>query len=367
MKFLQPCLSVVLAISSTLFAQQAPTVHYVSNDPSVPADFNDAQAAADAAAGGDILVFAPTNISYGTLDIEKQLTIKGTGFGATENNIPLANAGRVIFGPIDVGAFNDQTISDAARNTIITGITTDSSIDIYSSGVLIDRCLVSSNININGVNDPATNVMIRRTEMARVDMQQDGTSVDIANCIFSAFSDSSADVDFIADIFHCILLSQGQSSEIQVGSFNIKQLDVRNCLFLGISSNNVRFTNWDTLSINNCFIFNWKTASQTPPQTLATFNTLYETTAETENIFTGSGFFGKEYELAQGSAAIGAGSDIGVPLDQNPNARDLGIYGGLFPWVVGAFPEGPRIEELLIIQSNNEAGLTFRIKASSQE
>jgi hypothetical protein len=73
------------------------TSHTVSNQPYLPAQFPSLQAAHDAAAAGDTLLVESTGISYGTLDVNKEIHIYGatslTGEGPRINALTITGSG----------------------------------------------------------------------------------------------------------------------------------------------------------------------------------------------------------------------------------------------------------------------------------
>jgi len=72
------CLAVITGFSQEIFL--------VDNRPGQPADFTDFQEAIDSVPAGSILYLAASNTNYGTVDLDKSMTIIGGGRFATENN-----------------------------------------------------------------------------------------------------------------------------------------------------------------------------------------------------------------------------------------------------------------------------------------
>lgn len=84
-KFLAFCLLISLAMGS--FA----TVHTVSNSPDSPGEFTSLQAAIDAATNGDTIYVAGSATSYGTIYLNRNLTLIGTGYNPQKDN-PLVSS-----------------------------------------------------------------------------------------------------------------------------------------------------------------------------------------------------------------------------------------------------------------------------------
>ncbi|MEO7081695.1 MAG: hypothetical protein ABIY71_09215, partial [Flavobacteriales bacterium] len=74
----------VLLLCACSFAAVAnATVYTVSNEPGYPAQYNNLQAAHDAAAGGDTLYVTPSATNYGDLSVDRAITVIGGGYGTS--------------------------------------------------------------------------------------------------------------------------------------------------------------------------------------------------------------------------------------------------------------------------------------------
>jgi hypothetical protein len=67
------------------------TVHTVSNNPDSPGEFNDLQSAIDAATNGDTLYVHGSPTNYGNINLNRSLTLIGTGYNPQKDN-PLVSS-----------------------------------------------------------------------------------------------------------------------------------------------------------------------------------------------------------------------------------------------------------------------------------
>ncbi|MDZ4822874.1 MAG: right-handed parallel beta-helix repeat-containing protein [Flavobacteriales bacterium] len=125
-------MSVAMLAASTLTA----TIHNVNNLSPNPGQYSTPSAAVAAAMSGDTLLLAGTGMSYGSFNVDKQLTILGPGW--------IVNGGGYS-GNAQVGTIALTTLS--AAGTKVMGLrlfqinTNDGLINIYT-GITVQRCVI---------------------------------------------------------------------------------------------------------------------------------------------------------------------------------------------------------------------------------
>lgn len=119
------------------------TVHTVCNTPGSIAQYADAQAAIDAAEAGDTIYLMASPTGYGTLSVNKQLTVIGAGTWLAENapqNGPYAQADWIDLGEFSGGStFLGLRINNAIRT-----------MNVVTANITIRHCIVRSVIGSTG-------------------------------------------------------------------------------------------------------------------------------------------------------------------------------------------------------------------------
>ncbi len=327
----------LLAFSFSTFAQ---TIRRVNNNSGVTGVnvYTTIQAAHDAANIGDIIYVEPTTTSYGGLNATKRLTIIGAGNSLSQNsNTPFDKRECSIAGII--------TFNTGTANSIITGIAfLGSSISIKDANITITKCYQIGGITLSA----ATN--------------SDGIAITLADntTISHCFETGNITGDF--KIFtsrvnwrhingtiiknnirlgtlHYLDYSTviNNTSNVGSGGWFLRDSDhniISNNIFTNVTYSNIlddptnsvgnTISNNLSLKCSNCNISNYLPSDNGNQNNINQSSVFVS--AESPGI-------DKEYQLAIGSPAIGAGSG-GV---------DCGAFGGSSPYILSGLPPYPII------------------------
>ena len=124
------------------------TILRVSNVPGSSAPYTSIQDAHDAASEGDTIMVDGSSISYGSIEIKKQLVLIGPGYWLTENGIISEGA--------TFARINNLTIAEGASGTIIQGFriweNLNDAMSIRANNCVITRCSITGgSANGNGI------------------------------------------------------------------------------------------------------------------------------------------------------------------------------------------------------------------------
>ena len=118
-RFSVPAISLVILLSiltiQSLSAQQTLTADNNYNAPTGPNMFTSVQAAVNAASDGDIIQVQPSPVAYGSVVIDRQVTLQGIGFNLNKD-IPITS----VMG--DITLRNNAGNSNDADGTVIIGL-----------------------------------------------------------------------------------------------------------------------------------------------------------------------------------------------------------------------------------------------------
>lgn len=310
---------------------------YLDNDPAHPADYRTFAEAHDAASDGDVIVVAPSAISYGQALITKQITVRGNGFGSFVNEISAAEHLTSEFGTITIGNGDDRSI---ASGSALQGIV--ASVSIEANQCTFQRCLLT--VGVRGNSNIFTGCFIQSLTSGDNGVVTTGTTLN--HCIFAEGTLSSGRISFHSSsnmIFnHC----QVSLDLISFNNTRNATASFRNCfLNSNDASQNINFF----FTARNCVFL-----EGVPPFTSGNDN--ISDTIENTYIDLERELLGTEYELQADSPAFTAASDGG----------QVGIFGGSSPFIVGAFPPVPRIIDLEIRSANTTSGITFTVEAEAR-
>lgn len=307
------------------------TIWRVNIDPSADADFTDLQSANNAAVNGDTIYVEGGNYIASGLDVtfSRRLYIVGPGYFLNENPETQVNT--------QVAQLRTITFSPGSEGSVMTGCYADYDVLVYADSIslrgnFIDNYLYIGD-NTNAIKDVlvsqnyfdshlrvrryATNITIRNNYfVGDFYGPNDGSSqVTIYNNVFGTSSD-------IYDVFNSVL-----NNNIMVGTATIFELNSGNLY----SNNLAAGTQFGT---DNDNLVNVVMA----------------------NVFVGSGTTDDQWQLAVGSAAIGAGI----------NGEDCGMFGGTTPYILSGIIDIPSIYLFSTTgPGTTEGGLNVRIRAKS--
>jgi hypothetical protein len=323
----------------------------VSNDVDSPGQYTSLQAAINAASVGDTILVSGSPTNYGSVTINKKLTIFGSGYDPSNTFAKITYLTNVTL-----------TRFDAVQNasgTKISGFNLDN-ININNNDpdtmkdITIERCLISVIINFQSFNF------------------SDYANVTVQNCVFTRtitninfgqyFGVLHHNHIFRNNIFNGVISGDIQSS---VNYINLSLVTFSNNIFTGsgtgtildevknaVFENNIFFrkdagensSDGASAHCNGCAFNNnitYQSAFDTIPygNNIGSGNLLATDPMLVNYPITGAAFsFSHDYTLMGGSPALLAGTD----------ASDIGITGGAVPFVVAAPPRIPQMTSILI-------------------
>ncbi len=311
---------IVAMMTATCFAK----VWRVNNNEGVDADFTTLQEAHDGAESGDTLYVAGSVNSYGDLTLTKTLYIFGPGYFLSENpetqaNLLFAKTGEIKF---------DKTDYSTSEGSLISGISppysSHSSMYVNVNNITVRRCYVFGQITIY-----ASNINILQNYLnGYVYVKSGSSNIIISNNICSYLSvDSSSSAIITNNVIH--------------GNVSVFNSSLSNNIVTGIFSGS-----------NSAFSYNIGSSTQ-----FGTEN------GNQSNVDMATVFVGAEgnstdgqYQLKQGSPAIGAGYD----------GEDCGAFGGATPYILSGLPAIPAIYFFISPAVGSSAtGLSVQIKVKT--
>lgn len=302
-------LLLIIIISTVAFSSSQAKIWRINNQAGIYADFTSGQAAHNAASAGDTLYFESSPTVYGSLVIEKQLTIMGMGaFLANYSGYQLPGA----------------------VNATLTGI----EIKLGGSGTIISGLKVSASIQLENVS----NIKVNKTESYGLDL------LSVTNSVFSNNYFTSATT--IGSLCTNLVFSNNILGGLYSSSVNSNSLNIFQNSFVGgsLAGHNLTITNniiSNASAFSNCSIsyniFQNGSYNNNGLTTSSGGGNLFSKLVA--SIFTQSGTEDLYYQLKAGSPAIGASSTGG----------DCGATGGTNPYVFnGLQPAIPSIYKLVV-------------------
>jgi hypothetical protein len=283
----------------------------VSNNPSIVAQYSDLQTAVDSSSSGDtIYVYHGAN-NYGTITLNKKITIYGAGYyGAVVAYQNLTSCRFYIYNDsVSIKSFycdvNIGNSSKLVKGITISNILGDLNLDNVD-GCLIYNCL-SNNTNISP--------------------SYSSDNIIISNCFITKLNSTKGNVLITNNIFPIVSACQAGGESVFGTGWNCTSpslyLTVENNIFLKASPNYVSFSSFNnnlTFSTNqNTLPYGNNTGdnniSNQDPKFVGT--NLQDWTNVSRIV---SNWL--DFRLADDSPAKNAGTD----------STDIGVSGGKFPW-----------------------------------
>jgi len=309
MKMIKVLVASVFAVSST-FNSNA-TILTVDNNVDAPAGvYTEVQLAADAANPGDSLYIVGSTVSYGVLNVKKELHIFGAGYKPNKQNaistklnvhlwlsvidIPSGSSVSGVEGYIDV--------SNGLAGSILENISISrcqGSVS-FNGGNLIKNCTITNNrittLPVNGAT-PLTNVLISNNLISYPSVMCGvGSTVVIKNNLFFEGSTSFGNTIVTNNIFYGSSHSTVSSNVTYNNNITFGSVD-NNLVLTGTNNGGGNF-----IGVNPSFV-------NVPA---VNYNDTYN------------------YNLLLTSPGIAAGTD----------GTDIGIYGGAYAWPEGGATSG---------------------------
>jgi hypothetical protein len=347
--------SLLIGIAAVVHA----TVYTVSNNPEIPAQYTSFQAAIDDAEGGDTILVAGSPTSYGDIAINKKLVIYGAGY-----NNPYGYNTKVV----DIRLQSESDVIGASGSRISGLYSTEYTYFYgnYTGGgkmenVVIERCRLHyinfSHNDVTYTNDTIRNCLI-----------QDGTvrfyegaysNVIFHNNIFdNEVLYQYSDMDLTSVYLKNNVMLDESSYFFNSGSYRIKNMVVQNNIFYDA----------EPQECNGCTFENNITYYNTNDDPIGDDNTgsgnLIGIDPEFVDYPSSGGGFDYQYDFTlQDPESPG--------LDEGTDGSDIGITGGLMPYVPGANPRIPQVTEISFPEnaSSVKVGGTLNVtfKAKKQD
>lgn len=336
----------LLALFVAMTAGAYAGIKTVSNNPSSPGQYTSLQAAVDAASLGDTLIIAGSTTNYGTVTIAKPLVLVGAGY----NNPYGSNTS------IDYIYLNRISQFLGASGTKIMGVVCTSYCFFngnYTGGnastqnidnVLIERCRLNA-LYFQGYyyhNDSIRNCLLNSSSTITFGSST-LTNVFIHNNIF----DNSTITSSVATNLSSVFLRNNIFINRTTATFsNVSYLIIENNIFYGA----------EPTGCSNCVFtknISYLAATLPPAGNIGSGN-LNATNPLFVNYPPSGGAFSYTYDfhLQAGSPGKNAGTD----------GTDIGIYGGMLPYNVGANPHFPQMMELTLPSGSSvPAGGTLNV------
>jgi len=299
-------------------------------------NINDAIQAANPA-GGDIIYLEPSTTPYGSITLEKPVTIVGNGYyldGSSGNPDLQENTSNSRLTTITLrdGSEGSRFVGLQVSNFSFTTI-------LSPTNITIEKCYILGSISGTS-NNSYSDVEIRK------------------NFFFNSASIFNNATITLTDIFveNNIFRSDINSNSSNSSSNLVFRNNVGSRPFLTgyYVANNIFTSTSGTLSFTNCIIRNNIFASNqsanvtvgpiSGPGGANNGNNLVSQSVAT--VIVNSGSLDGRYQLAPGSPAIGGGVDI------SGNKPDCGPFGGNDPYKLSGIPDIPTIYELTFPNGN---------------
>ncbi len=365
----------VLFISSMISLSAFASQHTVSKDPNRVAQYNDLQLAIDDAANGDTILVYGSTTGYGNINVYKPLVLIGEGYN---ENLGLVAS----IATLTISRFNSTLAADGST---IMGFNITSSITYttdYSgatdetrnlSDITVLRCKVrdfnfgnyygyDNFVNLNIINCVITEDIGLNQYYTTFD---DGQDIVFSNCIFDG-----------SRIYGNMTREAGTLTVYE----DLSNVRIYNSLFLnyetGLLNNTVGLVFEDNVFFghelyssdyaqitwnNNLFyladqaVSDLLTNENVGSGNLIDVNPLFTTYPATPEAFS----YAHDYTLQAGSPALTASVEGG----------EIGIFGGAYPFAVGAKPPVPQVTEVTIQDGTSSVPvggtINFNFKAES--
>lgn len=304
------------------------TVWTVSNEPGYPAQFTDVQAAHDAAQAGDTLYVTASATGYGTLSIDRTITVIGGGY---DQGGPTTNIGQIY---LTSGSDGSKIMSLYAQIYL--------TIDGGISDILIER--VNGSVSNNG-GFAVNGVVIKHCVLSTLGMNSSWTNVLITNNLISG-------------------QVGGSYSPSVLISNNVFASTIGNYFFYDMGyallSNNIFYGSPIASAVSNCTFSNnlsYQTTDDNLPPTagnnvgtgnLVGVDPLFVNVPDAQCAWT------YDYHLQASSPGHNAGTD----------GTDIGLYGGSAPLNVpfGGTPRLPQVTQFDLLNSTIGQGGTINVQ-----
>ncbi len=341
---------ILLAVILTFVIMAQATIINVDNKANRPSGYlTNLQLAVTNASAGDTLYVYPSNISYGNINIKKQLYLFGSGYDGK-----IGTASKVDYFYLDTAA----TPSSNSSGTVIQGFTIERSVNCYKNN--IKDIKITGNYfsyygnNINLYTDCSGWVISNNYLSGDINISNNNTIV-ITNNVFKGnsygirTSNSSSIV-----ISHNLFMNWGYLNNVQNATVSNNIFICNTGSYTGGTMNNNTFTNNISYCSNSSNSYTLPPTGNTGSGNLENQNPLFVTGSLSNNYDDT-----KDYHLQSSSPAINAASD----------GTDIGQYGGTEPFVWGKALTIPSVTEMFISNPiiNQGTDINVNIKAKKAD
>ncbi|MBO3116247.1 hypothetical protein J4050_05775 [Winogradskyella sp. DF17] len=238
--------AMVLCLGLTITALNAQTTHIVNNNAGTAADFDNLQAAIDAAANGDIIHVQQSSTSYGNVTLDKQLTI----IGRSHSDASYSS---------DIGTLE---LVEGSSNSVIKGLDISSVSEPFVSGgnygTITDLVFQDNKIgnfpNI-GIYRTFNNILMQGNIIGSFSIGTNTSNFLVTNNIFTSSSVSFSMVDTLLFANNIV----GYFNGFSITNNTPDLLNISNCLFIGDRFADITVSYFGTgpLQITNCLTYNY--------------------------------------------------------------------------------------------------------------
>ena len=348
------CLLVAFLVTTFLTAQ----TYSVDNKPNAKADFDNLQTAINTVAAGSTLLVQGSTSSYGSLTIEKKITIKGTGYFLGENPSTQSN-----FSSSKVSSISFKA---GSSGSIISGLYSSSVFRIYGeSDLSFFRNRLLSIETMSGVS--SNNVVSQNFIAGRISPNCSSNchgSISMSNSVISGnYIGNSGHVKGVNLTLTNNVFNSGASFTSSVSytcNAGIKGSTIINNIFRGLNTipaNKYNYSNTDCENKVNNNIFYHSTVTSAIIDDNDNKLTSQDPFIESSDAsYTLDG----KYKLKVGSIAKGAGVD-GVDCGmfyEDSSGKDIG-------YKLSGLPDIPHIYEFNVPTTSNSSGIQVNVKVKS--
>ena len=316
----------------TITLAEAKTIT-VDNKVGSVAMYNSVQSACDAAEPGDTILIAGSPTNYGHAIITKKLHLVGPGYWLAENGIPGITKDSatlsIIYAQIELSSSNESSA---------TGLAVSLNVTPGAGNIHFDKCHIFNPIF-------SSRVTIKRSFLNYATLVVSGSSM--SNCLIGQGGNTILHNGTTAS--HCVIQRAPFFSSVAGSSISNSIFITESSLTASVFAANVKGSVTHSLSVGGLGIGG-------NPTFLPSGNGNIPTVAFTVQAFVQGQTNDKAYVLAAGSPAIGSGL----------NGVDMGIFGGVQPYVISGVPSLPRITRFLVPSTaTSTSGLRIEMDAES--
>lgn len=328
---------IFFAISAIVVLNANAVVRTVSNNPDIPAQYNNLQTAIDASAAGDTILVSGSATSYGDITIRKKLILFGAGYNNPYGYNSIINYLYLVRQNASIGASGSRISGFYFQSyTYLQGsFTGGTPSEKKLENVVIERCRIyyfSWNQNdVTYINDTIRNCLFQAYYMQFTNASY--TNIVIHNNIFDSYYLYGTSDANLSSVFLRNNVALNENTNFFGSSYNpILNMVVENNIFYDSEpqgcygctfNNNITYLNTNDVipGANNS----------------GSGNLIGIDPQFTSYPFEGGGLsYTHDFTLKSTSPGINAGTDN----------SDIGMTGGLMPYTPGANPQIPQMTEV---------------------